>query len=232
GADVQPGLQPAVRRHVERLPRCRLQGPRWVLSARCFDGQPPAPGSVPGAGSSFVSNSPWRTILRIESIAVAVAIGLGLVSAGPLDSAEPTKATFLVTGLHCPPCTSTVQNSLTRVNGVKSVSVDWNTKSAKITFDESVLPAQALASAIETTPHMMGAGMRYGGWLYLKVPSITDQASGQKAKETLSKVEGVKSVAVYPAKHSVGVLFAGNGKTSSQQMIDALAKEGIEAANY
>ena len=159
------------------------------------------------------------------------AIALGLISVRPLYSAEPTKATFLVTGLHCPPCTSTVQGSLSRVKGVKSVAVDWNTKNAKIVFDESVLPAQALAAAIEGTPHMMGAGMRYGGWLALKVPSIIDEASGQKAKDALSKIEGVKTVAVYPAQHSVGVLFAGKGTASSQQLIDALAKEGIEASN-
>src|SRR5438105_4155827 len=170
--------------------------------------------------------------MRIESIAVAVAIGLALVSAGQLYAAEPTKATFLVTGLHCPPCTSTVQGSLSRVKGVKSVTVDWNTKHAKVVFDESVLPAQSLASAIETTPHMMGAGMRYGGWLALSIPSITDEASGQKAKDTLSKVDGVKSVAVYPAQHKVGVLFAGKGTASSQQLIDALAKEGIAASTY
>jgi copper chaperone CopZ len=156
---------------------------------------------------------------------------LSLLSVANLFSAEPTKGTFLVTGLHCPPCTSTVQGSLRRVKGVQSVAVDWNTKNAKVVFDESVLPAQALAAAIETTPHMMGGGMRYGGWLALKVPSIKDEASGQKAKETLSKVEGVKTVAVYPAQHSVGVLFAGKGTVSSQQLIDALAKEGIEASN-
>src|SRR5438093_12167406 len=160
------------------------------------------------------------------------AIALGLISASNLYSAEPTKATFLVTGLHCPPCTSTVQGSLSRVKGVKSVTVDWNTKNAKVVFDESVLPAQSLASAIETTPHMMGAGMRYGGWLALSVPSITDETSGQKSKETLSKIDGVKSVAVYPAQHSIGVLFAGKGTASSQQLIEALAKEGIEANNY
>jgi hypothetical protein len=48
----------------------------------------------------------------------------------------------------------------------------------------------------------------------------------------LSKVEGVKTVAVYPAQHSLGVLFAGQGTISSQQVIEALAKEGIEATNY
>ena len=170
--------------------------------------------------------------MRLPLIALVAAVGLGVSSPTPIYSAEPTKATFLVTGLHCPPCTSTVQNSLARVKGVKSVAVNWNTKNAKIEFDESVLPAQALATAIDTTPHMMGAGMRYGAWLALKVPSVTDEASGQKAKEALSKVEGVKTVAVYPAQHSVGVLFAGQGTMSSQKVIDALGKEGIEASNY
>jgi copper chaperone CopZ len=169
--------------------------------------------------------------MRLTIIALA-AVAIGSISDVRLYSAEPTKATFLVTGLHCPPCTSTVQGSLSRVKGIKSVTVDWNTKHAKVVFDESVVPAQSLASAIETTPHMMGAGMRYGGWLALSVPSITDDTSGQKAKEALSKVDGVKSVATYPAQHRLGVLFSGKGTVSSQQLIDALAKEGNSASNY
>jgi copper chaperone CopZ len=160
------------------------------------------------------------------------ALALGPFLTSSLFAAEPTKGTFLITGLHCPPCTTTVQNSLSRVKGVKSVAVNWNTKNAKVEFDESVLPAQALAAAIDTTPHMMGPSMRYGAWLALKVPSVTDEASGQKAKDALGKVEGVRTVAVYPAQHSAAVLLAGNGKLSSQQLIEALSKEGIEASNY
>ena len=148
------------------------------------------------------------------------------------EPAKPTKATYLITGLHCPPCTSTVENSLRRVKGVKAVSVDWRTHNAKVEFDEKVLPAQALAQSIAGTPHMMGRDMQYGGWLALKVPSITDDASGEEAKEALSKIEGVKSVAVYPKQHSAAVLFTGKGSLSSQQLIEALAKEGIEASNF
>ena len=173
--------------------------------------------------------------MRTPTVISTAAIGLGLICTSFAHAQEPaktTKATFLVTGLHCPPCTSTVQNSLSRVKGVKSVTVNWNTKNAKVEFDESVLPAQSLAAAIEGTPHMMGSGMRYGCWLALKVPAITDEASGQKAKEALGKVEGVKTVAVYPAQHSVGVLFSGGGKATSQQLFEVLAKEGIEATNY
>ena len=173
--------------------------------------------------------------MRKLTFVASAAIALGLASTSPVysdDPAGPIKATFLITGLHCPPCTSTVQNSLARVKGVKSASVNWNTKNAKIEFDESLLPAQALASAIDSTPHMMGAGMRYGGWLALKVPSISDEASGQRVKDVLSKLDGVKTVAIYPAQHSAAVLFAGKGTMSSRQMIELLAKEGVEAANF
>jgi copper chaperone CopZ len=166
---------------------------------------------------------------------VIAAIGLGLSLAAAVHSEEPaapTKATYMITGLHCPPCTRTVEGSLARIKGVKSVAVDYRTTKANIEFDESVLPAQTLAAAIAGTPHMMGGGMQYGGWLALDVPSIADAASGQKVKDALTKVEGVKNVAVYPTHHSAAVLFAGKGPLSSKQVIEALAKEGIEAKNF
>jgi len=173
--------------------------------------------------------------MRMTDSAAKAAIALVLVFSSQVYSDEPTgptKATFLITGLHCPPCTGTVQNSLARVKGIKSIKVDWNKKDAKVEFDESLLPAQSLAAAIESTPHMMGAGMKYAGWFTLKVPSIADEASGQKVKGVLSKMDGVKSVAIYPKQHSAAVLFAGKGTMTSRQMIELLGKEGIEATNF
>ena len=145
--------------------------------------------------------------------------------------AKPTKATYLVTGLHCPPCTKTVEGSLSRTKGVKSVSVDWRSKNAKVEFDESILPAQVLAQKIAGTPHMMGGNMHYAGWLSLKVPSVRDDASGKAVKDALTKVEGISHVAVYPARHAVGIQFSGKGKMTSQDVVDLLAKAGIEASN-
>lgn len=173
---------------------------------------------------------------RLLTLTLCCSFAAIAYSAGLATAQEPakatTKATYLMTGLHCPPCTRTVESSLSRVKGIKSISVNWNTKNAKIEFDESVLPAQALAAVVERTPHMMGGGMQYGGWLALKVPSITDDASGKKVKEALAKIEGVKSVAVYPKQHSAAVLFAGNGSLSSAKIIEALAAEEIEASNF
>jgi copper chaperone CopZ len=162
-----------------------------------------------------------------------LALGSAAHAQAPAASgATTTKATYLITGLHCPPCTRTVETSLARLNGVKSVSVDWRTHNAKVEYDETVLPAQQLSASIAATPHMMGGGMRYGGWLALRVPSITDEASGAKAKAVLSKLEGVKSVAIYPQQHSAAVLFAGGRSVSSEQVIQVLGKEGLDASNF
>jgi copper chaperone CopZ len=144
---------------------------------------------------------------------------------------EATKATFLITGLHCPPCTRTVESSLSKVKGIRSIKVDWKTKNARVEFDESVLPAQRLARMIADTPHMMGRNMHYAGWLALKVPDLKDEASAKKTKEVLTKVDGVKQVAAYPAKHSVGIAFDAKGDLTSAQLIDALTKAGIKAEN-
>lgn len=145
--------------------------------------------------------------------------------------AKPTKATYLVSGLHCPPCTKIVEGSLLKTKGVKSVSIDCKTKSGTIEFDESILPAQLIAQKIAATPHMMGGDMKYEGWLALKVPSVKDEASGKAVKDALAKIESIAQVAVYPAQHSVGIQFSAKGKMTSREIIELLAKSGIDASN-
>ncbi|MEX2140684.1 MAG: heavy metal-associated domain-containing protein [Pirellulales bacterium] len=167
-------------------------------------------------------------LLVISVSAAAVSMG-----ADPADNkgSSTTKATYLVTGLHCPPCTKTVELSLARIQGVRSVKVDWKTKSAQVEFDEMVLPAQTLAQRIASTSHMMGGSMRYGGWLALKVPAANDQAIANEAKATLGKLAGVKQVVVYPQHRLIGVQFDAKGKLKSEELISALQSARIEASN-
>lgn len=147
-------------------------------------------------------------------------------------SDEPTKATYTISGLHCPPCTKTVESSLKRLTGVRTAKVDWATKSAKVSFDESVLSAQQLAAAIASTPHMMGGGMSYGGWLALSVPGIKDEASAKEAETSVRGIKGVAKVGASPKQHTLSVQFASDGKVSSKQLIDALDAAGFKASNY
>ena len=149
----------------------------------------------------------------------------------PATKIEPTKATYVISGLHCPPCTKTVETSLQKAKGVRSVKVDWTSKLATVEFDESVLPAQALAQAITDTPHLMGGNLKYGGALSLKVPDLKDEATGKKATEALSKVAGVTTAKADPAQHTVAIEFSNQGKVTSRQLIDALAAAGLKASN-
>lgn len=110
----------------------------------------------------------------------------GIQAKAQYSVVKSTKATFLVSGLHCPHCTKTVEGSLLKTKGVKSVSIDWKTKYGTIEFDESVLPAQLLAQKIAATPHMMGGDMKYESWLALKVPSVKDETSGKAVKGALA----------------------------------------------
>ena len=144
---------------------------------------------------------------------------------------ETTNATYLITGLHCPPCTRTVESSLRNVEGIRTIKVDWKSKNARIEFDEEVLPAQKVAQLITATPHMMGGNMHYEGWLALKVPDLKDDATAKQVKDVLSKVEGVKQVATYPKQRSVGIAFAAKGDLTSDQLIEALNNAGIKAEN-
>ncbi len=170
---------------------------------------------------------------RFLAFSLAVTLTLVAYAQVPTNGAKNElgiKHTFLIQGLHCPPCTRTVEASLKRTKGVQDATVEWSSKNAWITFDDSVVSAQQIAQTIATTSHMMGRGMRYQASLALKVPSLADVATGETAKSALSKVPGVTQVYVYLPQKSVAVDFSSAGKVTTQQLIEALNQAGIEAA--
>ncbi|HEX3601507.1 MAG TPA: heavy metal-associated domain-containing protein, partial [Lacipirellulaceae bacterium] len=155
-------------------------------------------------------------LASVALLSLVTAVIAGEPAPKPKAEPEPTKATYVITGLHCRPCTKTVESSLQKAKGVHSIKVDWDTKKASVEFDEAVLPAQKVAELIAETPHMMGRNMHYGGSLLLKIADIRDEDSAKPVEQTLSKVKGVKHVVAYPDQHSVGVEFDSKGKLTSQ----------------
>lgn len=147
---------------------------------------------------------------------------------------ELVKSMFLITGLHCPPCAKTVEESLRSIKGVKSANVDWKTKNARIEFDEHTISAQQLSGKIATTAHMMGGDMKYSGWLALQVADLkeSDNAEWDRLKDALGKVEGVKQVVVYKARSGVGVRFAAKGELTSMKLITAMTDSEFKLSNY
>lgn len=168
-------------------------------------------------------------LLGVSMLAAMAGTALAADSAAS-PAAEPTSAEYMITGLHCPMCSSTIEESLKKVKGVQEVKVDFQAKNAHVKFDERQMSAQQLAQAIANTPHMMGSGMHYGGMLVLRVPDVNDAASAAKAQSALSKVPGVAQATANPEQHTVVVQFAAQGKTTSQQLMDALREGGLNAA--
>ncbi len=165
-------------------------------------------------------------------------VGFAAVASSTAQAADArqasaaTRATFSITGLHCPPCSRTVESSLRKLEGVRSAKVDYATKSAKIDFDEQRVSAQQIAEAIAATPHMMGAGMHYGSWLSLSVPGLKDEASAASVRAALAKLPGVAQVSPFTGQHAISVQFTSEGKATIGELIGALAKVGLEAKTY
>ena len=86
----------------------------------------------------------------------AVALGLGslgttvfaptmVVQAG--EQAAVQTRTFTVEKMTCAACPVTVKAAMSRVEGVRSVEVDFESKTATVTFDPAVTTADEIAQA-------------------------------------------------------------------------------------
>jgi copper chaperone CopZ len=170
-----------------------------------------------------------RSLFHIVALVVvgSTATGYAQESKTPPAKRDVTKAMFMVTGLHCAPCTTTVERSLQKVKGVDGIKVDFAGQYATIEFQENIISAQEVARAISGTPHMMGRGMQYGGAHVLYVAGVNDEATGKKAAAALRAVDGVGKVTLYPKQQAVGIDFTPNGKVTSKQLTDALKGVGL-----
>jgi Cu2+-exporting ATPase/Cu+-exporting ATPase len=57
--------------------------------------------------------------------------------------------TYEVKGMHCASCSSVIEMTLKKINGVISVEVNYGTEKAKISFDESKISPEELSKKIE-----------------------------------------------------------------------------------
>src|SRR5947199_46538 len=90
-----------------------------------------------GPGTAFSCSLPLVRRLIMRRCVLLATIGLfgpaTLLAAEPPSQGgkeAPTKATYLISGLHCPPCAKTVEGALLKTKGVRSAHVDWNAKNA------------------------------------------------------------------------------------------------------
>ena len=99
--------------------------------------------------------------MKRTTLITAMAIGLGaagVVSAGALLRASAPEATsqvaaaedhatFVIENMTCATCPITVRKAMQRVDGVKSVSVDFDSKTAVVVFDPSRTTVAPISAA-------------------------------------------------------------------------------------
>lgn len=100
-------------------------------------------------------------IMKRPAVALATVAaigGMGLVSLGPatataaenaatVAAAAERTATFSVERMTCASCPITVRMAIEAVPGVKSVEVDFESKTATVVFDPAVATIEAIAAA-------------------------------------------------------------------------------------
>ncbi len=64
----------------------------------------------------------------------------------PAFAAEQT-ATFSVPGMNCPSCPFIVQSAMSAVEGVQSVEISLEDRTARVVFDDALTAADAIALA-------------------------------------------------------------------------------------
>lgn len=89
--------------------------------------------------------------------ALAALAGLGAAAIVPLQSAAQAQgqraqaqartASFTVDNMTCATCPITVRTAMSRVDGVRSVEVDFETKRATVTYDPARTTPEAIAQA-------------------------------------------------------------------------------------
>ena len=97
-----------------------------------------------------------RSLIIITTVVALGLTGLtvlNLSSANRADALEVTALTnevtqtFSVKNMTCPACPFTVMKAMARVEGVRSVTVDFAAKTATAVFDATVTTAQEIAAA-------------------------------------------------------------------------------------
>lgn len=90
------------------------------------------------------------TILMVTALVMnpLYAAGKEIISTHNKQTLTNTKTVILsVPGMTCPVCPITVKKALKRVNGVKSVTVTFKSKTAVVTFNPKVITIKDLTKA-------------------------------------------------------------------------------------
>lgn len=162
-----------------------------------------------------------RAMRRLPVLIAAILVVPALF-AGPAVAQPATHTVKIdVKGMVCPLCEDTVESVVSRLQGVKDVDATYQSESAVVVFDPTVIEAQAITSAINSETHYNASVTTFTVTTELTVEGADDQA-GQALTSALEGTAGVESV-----EYQGGVLTvtADSREVSADQIASRLTEQ-------
>lgn len=138
-------------------------------------------------------------------------------------SENQQRITLSITGMTCAACSNRVEKSLSKVDGVKSATVNPANEKATIVFDEAETSVDELINRVEKT----GYGVTEER-IELSLSGMTCAACATRIEKVLSKTEGVIQANVNLASEKATVKYI-NGQTDVDTLIARVRKTGYDA---
>ena len=108
---------------------------------------------------------------RIFALLVIGATAIGMAGwVGCSSKSEATTVEVKLSTMQCSMCSNTIEKALKEVDGVQSVEVNLDAKTAKVTFDDKVTDVPALEQAVAKTGYAAN-DKKADADAYAKLPS-------------------------------------------------------------
>lgn len=143
--------------------------------------------------------------------------------AASLQEKKAESVTLGITGMTCAACANRIEKNLSKVEGVKKVSVNLATEKAAIQYDTKQATVENLIEKVEKT----GYGVLEEK-AQLNIMGMTCAACANRVERALKKTPGVVRAAVNLATETASVTYL-PGQASAEQMIAAVKKAGYDA---
>jgi Cu+-exporting ATPase len=136
---------------------------------------------------------------------------------------ESKRAAVKIVGMTCTSCAKTIENALSKAEGVDRASVNFATETAYVEYDDKVTGEKELENVIEDTGYDVFKGTQK---IILRISGMTCAACAQTIEKALKKTKGVKEATVNLATEKATVVY--NQAVTSYEEI----KKAIEDTGY
>ncbi|SDB17408.1 Cu+-exporting ATPase [Desulfonatronum thiosulfatophilum] len=144
-----------------------------------------------------------------------------------LDAQQSRRSEYAVQGMTCAACVRRVENAVSELPGVRTVSVNLATETMSVEWDSEALQPEKIVSAVEEA----GYGLRSktdDGLIELGIRDMTCAACVHRVESAVSSLEGVEEATVNLASETAQVRFRPE-KVNLQAIMEAIREAGYEA---